>query len=120
MIQYLVPEELQPQAEALVLEAVEAAVRLVAPGSRSPWHGWNALSRFMCHNSIRRHQLFEPTTALEGYLRLAERGGKPSKVGKRKMEQSPSMPVAEQLVATILAQSPMGQDYQQLSLFDSY
>jgi len=31
LIQYLVPEEFQPQAEALVLEAVEAAVRLVAP-----------------------------------------------------------------------------------------
>jgi len=31
LIQYLVPEEFQPQAEALVLEAVEATVRLVAP-----------------------------------------------------------------------------------------
>lgn len=31
LIQYLVPEEFQPQAEALVLEAVEASVRLVAP-----------------------------------------------------------------------------------------
>jgi len=31
LIQYLVPEEFQPQAEALVLEALEAAVRLVAP-----------------------------------------------------------------------------------------
>ncbi len=58
--------------------------------SRSPWHGWNALSRFMRNNSIRRHQLFEPTKALEGYLRLAESGGKPPKVGKRKMDNSPS------------------------------
>lgn len=31
LIQYLVPEELQAQAEALVLEAVEAAVQMVAP-----------------------------------------------------------------------------------------
>jgi len=31
LIQYLVPEEFQPQAEALVLEAVEGTVRLVAP-----------------------------------------------------------------------------------------
>lgn len=31
LIQYLVPEELQPQAEALVLEAIEGASRLVAP-----------------------------------------------------------------------------------------
>lgn len=31
LIQYLVPEEYQPQAEALVLEALEATVRLVAP-----------------------------------------------------------------------------------------
>ncbi len=31
LIQYLVPEEFQPQAEALVLEAVETSVRLVAP-----------------------------------------------------------------------------------------
>ena len=31
LIPYLVPEEFQTQAEALVLEAVEAAVRLVAP-----------------------------------------------------------------------------------------
>lgn len=30
-IQYLVPEEFQPQAEALVIEAVEASVRLVLP-----------------------------------------------------------------------------------------
>ncbi len=87
--------------------------------SRSPWHGWNALSRYMRHNSIRRHQLFEPTKALEGYLRLAESGGKPSEVGKRKMN-SPSLPVAARVVDTIIAQSPMGRDYQQLSLFDSY
>ncbi|MBV8884993.1 MAG: type II toxin-antitoxin system VapC family toxin [Chroococcidiopsidaceae cyanobacterium CP_BM_RX_35] len=31
LIQYLVPEEFQAQAEALVLEAVEAAVQLIAP-----------------------------------------------------------------------------------------
>lgn len=31
LIQYLVPEEFQPQAEALVLEAVEGTVRLIAP-----------------------------------------------------------------------------------------
>ena len=31
VIQYLVPEQLQIQAEALVLEAVENAVRMVAP-----------------------------------------------------------------------------------------
>ena len=31
LIQYLVPEEFQSQAEALVLEAVETTVRLVAP-----------------------------------------------------------------------------------------
>ncbi len=73
----------------------------------------------MRNNSIRRHQLFEPTKALEGYLRLAESGGKPSEVGKRKMN-SPSLPVAAQVVDTIIAQSPMEPDYQQLSLFDSY
>ena len=71
----------------------------------------------MRHNFIRRHELFEPTKALVGYLRLAERGGKPPKVGKRKMENSPSLPVATQVVDTLLAQSPMGQDYHQLSLF---
>lgn len=31
LIQYLVPEEFQPQAEALVLDALEASIRLVAP-----------------------------------------------------------------------------------------
>lgn len=31
LIQYLIPEELQPQAETLVLEAVEGVARLVAP-----------------------------------------------------------------------------------------
>lgn len=92
--------------------------------SRSPWHGWNAISRFMRNNFIRRHQLFEPTKALEGYLHLAESGGKPGsvpggsfppvnfppKVGKRKMDNSPSLPVAAQVVDTILAQSPMERD----------
>lgn len=31
LIRYLVPEEFHPQAEVLVIEAVEAAIRLVAP-----------------------------------------------------------------------------------------
>lgn len=56
-------------------EALPQCLARTEDRARHDWSGWNRVARFLKQHRIRRHQLFQWMTALEGLLTVNEDGG---------------------------------------------